>query len=67
MKYMVRLKPAAELTRKDGLRPHPVDRVGPFDTHNTARLWVLKANAILDGLGVKEVFLECLDEPTDFL
>lgn len=66
MKFVLHLEPAAALTRKDGLLT-PVDLVGPFDTFDDARLWAVKSNAILDGLGVKHVLVGTLDEPTDFL
>lgn len=66
MKYVLHLEPAAALTRKDGLLD-AVKMVGPFDTFDAARLWAVKANAVLDGLGVKTVFVGSLDEPSDFL
>lgn len=64
MNYFLRFDPPAMFNDGDGFTI-VTSHVGPFDTYDKARLWALKANALLDARGVKDVFIETLDEPTD--
>ena len=59
---VLRFEKTFVLTGRDGLA-RPVKTVGPFDTANKARLWMLKARGILDAAGASDAALEVLDDP----
>jgi hypothetical protein len=66
MQHIIRLEPTAIIRRPDGINS-PVSVIGPFATYYDAKRWALMANAALEAAGVKELFIELLDDPADLL
>ena len=66
MKVILRFEAPFWIKHKNGdLRMYR--SVGPFDTENKARLWMLKARGVLEAAGASDATLEVLEEPTDLL
>jgi hypothetical protein len=62
MKVILRFEKPFWIKHKNGdLRMHR--SVGPFDTENKARLWMLKARGILEAANAGDATLEVLDDP----